>query len=126
VDVLLFDTFSKDIEADQDSGWHYDHFVKHGVAGKPIVNVELFGGWTRRCVTDSGQAGYFRPEHKRLYCREVDAAAQRPGLSVFFHANPWCQGPSAGLPVRYDLAGQGTADDPGIRWWFEYVRSKRM
>jgi hypothetical protein len=125
VDVLLFDTFSKDIEANQDSGWHYDHFVERGVVGKPIVNVELFGGWTKQCVSGAGEPGSFRSEHKQLYFREVDAAARRPGLSVFFHANPWCQGPSMDKPVRYDLAGQGTPDDPGIRWWFEYVRTKR-
>jgi len=124
VDVLLFDTSSRDIEANQDSGWHYDHFIEHGVVGKPIVNVELFGGWTRQCVSATGEPGAFRSEHKQLYFREVDAAARRPGLSVFFHANPWCQGPSMDKPVRYALAGQGTPDDPGIRWWFEYVRAK--
>lgn len=124
VDVLLFDTSGQDIARDQDSGWHYDLFVSRDVVDKPIVNVEVFGGWTKRCVTASGEGGRFLPEHKRLYYREVDAASARPGLSVFFHANPWCQGPSLGQPVRFDLGGSGEAEDPGIHWWFEYVRSK--
>jgi hypothetical protein len=124
VDVLLFDTSGQDVARDQDSGWHHDLFVSRGVVDKPIVNVEVFGGWTKQCVTASGAGGHFLPEHKRLYVREVDAAAARPGLSVFFHANPWCQGPSIGQPLRFDLGGYGEAEDPGIRWWFEYVRSK--
>jgi hypothetical protein len=123
VDVLLFDTSGQDIAKGQGSGWHYDFFVRSGVVNKPIVNVEIFGGWTKRCVTESGEGGHFLPEHKQLYRREVDAAAERPGLSVFFHANPWCQGPSLGQPARFDLGGRGEADDPGIRWWFDYVRS---
>ncbi|MEX0320995.1 MAG: hypothetical protein AB3N63_02475 [Puniceicoccaceae bacterium] len=123
VDVLLFDTFHQDIINNQDSGWHYDLFVKRGVVDKPIVNVELFGGWTSRCVTESGVGGCFLPEHKRLYFQEIDAARKRPGLSVFFHASSWCQGQTEMQPIRYDLGGYGTAEDVGIRWWFEYVRS---
>lgn len=124
VDVLLFDTFSKDIEDNHDSGWHYDYFVENGVTGKPIVNVELYGGWTQVCVSEDGRAGYYSPEHKALHFQDIDAALERPGLSVFFHSNPWCQGPSMGFPTRYDLGGDGTSDDPGIRWYFEYVRDQ--
>ena len=94
VDVLLFDTAGPD----PDSGELYDRFVAGGVEGKPIVNVELFGGWTRRF-----ERGVFPEEVKRAYRREVDAAASRPGLSVFFHNNPWCQRE----PMRYDLGGSG-------------------
>lgn len=125
VDVLLFDTFPGDVEAEQDSGWHYEYFRENGVTGKPIVNVEIFGGWTKVCVSESGQAGVYSPEQRRIHLEEIDAAFLHPGLSVFFHSNPWCQGPSMGLPTHFDLAGQGTSEDPGIRWWFEYVRQKR-
>ena len=124
VDVLLFDTSGQDIAQGHGSGWHHDFFVSSGVVDKPIVNVELFGGWTQRCVTESGAGGYFLPEHKQLYRREVDAAAERPGLSVFFHANPWFQGPSLGLPIHFDPSGYGETADPGIRWWLDYVRAK--
>ena len=85
---------------------------------KPIVNVELFGGWS-----DRFPRGVFPPEARHAYEEEVERAAARPGLSVFFHSNPWCQTPD--LPMRYDLGGQGTADDPGIRWYFEQVREAR-
>ena len=50
----------------------------------------------------------------------IEAAASLPHLSVFFHNNPWCQKE----PMRYDLAGSGTRDDPGIRWFFEFVREQ--
>ena len=112
VDVLLFDTAGPDLG----SGGLYDRFVAGGVRGKPIVNVELFGGWTKRF-----ERGVFPEEVKRVYRREVEAAASRPGLSVFFHNNPWCQRE----PMRYDLGGSGSDADPGIRWYFEHVRGTR-
>jgi hypothetical protein len=120
VDVLLFDTFSGDIEKDQDSGWKYDYFRENGVAVKPMVNVETFGGWTRSAMPP----GVYGEEMKRIHFLEVEAAVKRPGLSVHLHSNPWCQGPSLGnYPVRFDLGGMGTEDDPGIRWWYEYIRT---
>jgi hypothetical protein len=122
VDILLFDTFSKDVDAGQDSGWHHDHFLASGVA-KPMVNVEIFGAWTKQFVTSAGAAGLYPPDGKALHTREIDAAAARAGLSVFFHSNPWCQGPSIGQPLRYDLGGDGSEHSPGIRWWFEHVRA---
>ncbi len=80
------------------------------------MNIELFGGWTGRFGR-----GVFPDEVKRAYRREVDAAACRPGLSVFFHNNPWCQLE----PMRYDLGGSGSEADPGIRWYFEQVRGTK-
>ena len=74
VDALLFDTAGPD----PDSGDLYDRFVAAGVGGKPIVNVELFGGWTGRF-----ERGVFPEEVRRAYLREVEAAAARTGLSVF-------------------------------------------
>ena len=66
------------------------------------------------------ERGVFPEEVRRAYRREVAAAASRPGLSVSFHNSPWCQQE----PMRYDLGGSGTRDDPGIRWYFESVREK--
>jgi hypothetical protein len=126
VDVLLFDTFGKDIENDQDSGWHYDHFLKNGVVGKPMVNVEIFGAWTRKFVTETGEGGRYPPAGREKHFQEIDGARERPGLSVFLHAKTWFQGPSLELPVRFDLGGAGTDEDPGVRWYFEYVRDNRM
>jgi len=122
VDVLLFDTFDGDAENDQHSQWHYDYFTNHGVQGKPIVNVEMFGGWTRKFMPP----GVYDEAGKKKHFRDVDEAIQTRGLYVHFHSNPWCQGPSIGLPTRYDLGGMGTDTDPGIRWWFEYVRDKNQ
>jgi len=120
VDVLLFDSVGPD--RDYQSGRHYDHFLAGGVRGKPMVNVEMFGGWTAQFVNSNGEGGYYPQKGKLVHYKEVDDAAVRPGLSVFFHSNAWCQGPSAGQPVRYDLAGDGTDASPGIRWYFEYVK----
>ncbi len=120
VDALLFDTLGPD--RDPDSGKLYDRFVAAGVTGKPIVNVEQFGGWTKQFVPP----GVYPEMARQAHLRDVDAAAARPGLSVFFHSNPWFQGPSLGShPLRFDLGGQGTAGDPGVRWYFDYVKKVR-
>ncbi|MDD4227538.1 MAG: hypothetical protein WCY58_11110 [Mariniphaga sp.] len=118
VDVLLFDTFSKDVEMNHHSAWHYDYFREKGVPDKPFINVEIFGGWTKKFMPP----GVFTKEGKDLHIREIEVAMERPGLQVQFHSNPWCQGPSVGHPIRYELAGDGTEEDPGIRWWFEYLK----
>lgn len=117
VDVLLFDTGHDDVHNNRNSGWHQDYFLKMGVPDKPMINVELFGGWTRQFVPP----GVFTEKGKELYLEEIDEALRRPGLSVQLHVNPWIQGPSMGYPARFDLGGMGTEDDPGIRWWFEYL-----
>ena len=114
VDVLLFDTAG----IEHGSGALFDRFRANGVTGKPMVNVETFGGWTKQFLR-----GVFDADVRQAYFREIDDALARPGLSVFFHNNPWCQ--SQTDPLRYDLGGQGTPDDPGIRWYFERVRERR-
>lgn len=120
VDVLLFDTFSKDIEVNQHSGWHYDYFRSQGVVNKPIINVEIFGAWTKQFIPQ----GVYTDQGKKIHLQEIDESIKRPGLYVHFHSNIWMQGVLDGYPVRYDLGGQGTADNPGIRWWFEYLYSR--
>ena len=122
VDVLLFDTYNKDVDNGQHSLWHYELFRREGVINKPIVNVEMFGGWTGRFMPP----GVYDEAGKSKHYKDVDEAAATPGLYVHFHSNPWCQGPSAGARVRYDLGGDGTATAPGIRWWFEYVREQLL
>jgi hypothetical protein len=59
---------------------------------------------------------------KADFLREIEA--KTPGFSLFGHFPGWYQGPSrhAGFDNRFDLGGQGTLDDPGIRWYFEAVR----
>jgi len=116
-DVLMFDT-GRETLTNFDSGEFHDRLVRAGVTDTPIVNVELFGGWTGEFPR-----GVFPTEARTAYEAEVGRAAARDGLSVFFHSNTWCQSPHH--PMRYDLGGQGTPDDPGIRWYFERVREVR-
>ena len=86
-----------------------------GVTNKPIVNVEFAGAWTRNPVK-----GVFSDSKKQQYFKAVDAAATILGLSMFFFANTWSQED----PIRYDLAGNGTSDSPGIHWYFDYTAEK--
>ncbi len=118
VDVLLFDTFSGDIEKGQHSGWHYDYFRQTGVPDKPMINVEIFGSWTGQFLPP----GVFTGEGKNIHLQEITEAKKRPGLHVHFHSNVWIQGPSAGFPARFELGGLGTPNDPGIRWWFNELK----
>jgi hypothetical protein len=117
VDVLLFDTFSGDIEKGHDSGWHYDYFKKMGVPGKPIVNVEIFGGWTGQFTPQ----GVYPDEAKAIHINEIEAASKQPGLYVHFHSNTWFQGAGQGFENRFDLGGMGTSDDPGVKWYFNEI-----
>lgn len=120
VDLLLFDTLDP-----EDSEDLYNRFVSQMTNGrKPVVNVEQFGGWTKRFNPPAGNynAASGRSEHNK----EVDRAARNAGLYTFFHSNPWFQGLSIGAPVRFDLGGSGTSSDPGVRWYFEYVAQARQ
>jgi hypothetical protein len=117
VDVLLFDTYSVDIENGHHSGWHYDHFKSEGVPDKPIVNVEIFGGWTRQFTPQ----GVYSPEGKAIHYMEIEAAKERPGLYVHLHSNPWYQAAAQGWDNRFDPGGQGTIGDPGVRWYFDKI-----
>lgn len=118
VDVLLFDTYDRDAENDQHSLWHYDFFTRNGVKDKPIVNVEMFGGWTKKFMPP----GVYDEEGKKKHLKDADEALATPGLYVHFHSNTWCQGPSIQKEARYDLGGMGTETEPGIRWWFDHIR----
>ncbi len=120
-DVLLFDTWNDDVRNNHTSGWHYDYFRQMGVPDKPMVNVEIFGAWTKI----ASPPGVYSDSVKQIHLAEIDAAKARPGLSVHLHANLWCQGAADGYPVRFDLGGQGTPNDPGIRWWFEYAAESK-
>ena len=119
VDVLLFDTFHGDIQNGHHSGWHYDYFKAQGVPEKPIVNVELFGGWTKKFLPQ----GVYPSEGKEIHLREIRAAKERPGLSVHFHSNPWFQAVDQDMENRYYLGGMGTPDEPGVRWYFKEINT---
>ena len=110
VDALLFDINKPDVL----TGRLCADFVKAGVTGKPLVNVELLGAWTKEFPR-----GIF-PEHARQrHFDDIASVLGKKHIGLFFHNSPWCQVE----PMRYDLAGQGTKDDPCIRWYFDYLKS---
>jgi hypothetical protein len=115
IDTLLFDT-----NGPEDSGELFQRFRAAGV-DKPMINVETFGGWTLRYLPQ----GVFPDDVKREYLREIAAAARQEGLYLHFHNSPWCQPVPEVGPIRYDLGGHGTTEDPGIRWYFEAVGEAR-
>ncbi len=114
VDALLFD-FNNVEAAQADPLALYEAFVAGGVENKPVVNVEIFGGYTK-----DFERGVFSDTFKGWHYQQVDAAASRPGFYVFLHNSPWFQVE----PMRYDLGGSGTPADPGVRWYFDHVKSK--
>jgi hypothetical protein len=101
--VLLFDTGGTQRTQEVE----YDYLRSQGV-GKPIVNVEQFGGWTSQFTR-----GVFPDSVKAEYKRDAESADRRGGLYTFFHNGPWMQVES----MRYDLACNGTTTSPGIRWY---------
>lgn len=86
--VLLFDTFSGDIESERHSGWHYEYFMANGITNKPIVNVEFFGGWMHKFLPQ----GVYTQQGKEIHFAEIEQAKKYPGLYIHFHSNTWFQG----------------------------------
>lgn len=112
VDTLLFDT-----NGPESSGDLYLRFLASGV-DKPMVNVETFGAWTNQF----NPQGVFPDHVMQTYAREIEHAVRHDGLYLHFHNSPWLQQSIPGTKMRYDLGGRGTAQEPGIRWYFELVR----
>lgn len=120
IDVLLFDTFF----ATDDSEHWYD-FITGGNAEKPLVNVEMLGYSTLYCKPQGiFEKNKYFADGKKEFTDEIDRAMRNPGLNVFFHSTLWYQGLSKGFPQHYDLGGMGTKEDPGVRWYFEYLKEK--
>lgn len=116
-DLALWDTGDYDAEG-TNTDTRYDWMVSQGVT-KPQVNVEIFGGWTRLRL--SSTAGEYTQSEKDQYLAQAEASETRPGLGVFWHDNRWTQ--PDGVPPRFDLAHvDGTATNPGWRWYAEAVR----
>ena len=115
VDVLLFDTFDDDVAKGHSSGWHFNYFKNEGVPFKPIVNVEIFGGWTQKFIPQ----GVYTDDGKDQHFIEIEDAKTIPGLYVHFHSNPWFQGVAQKFENHFDLGGDGSSENPGVRWFFE-------
>ena len=118
VDALLFD-HNKPSPSPAEL---HERYRSAGVE-KPMVNVELFGAWTR----EFRPAGVYPDEAKREHYRAIDEAIRTEGLYLFFHSSPWCQASTEpGTFMRFDLGGNGTMNDRGIRWYFDYLKGKRF
>lgn len=122
IDVLLFDTFFA-----TDNSEHWYDYIARGTLEKPLVNVEMLGYSTLFFE----KQGVFVPNKyyfhgKKEFTDEIDRALRTPGLYVFFHSTLWYQGLSKGLPQHYDMGGMGTAEDPGVKWYFEYLKNALM
>jgi hypothetical protein len=126
VSLLLFDGV--------DYAEGYAKVAEAGLATKPLVNVELFGARAGGLMLNAEgrmvqgawpEVATGRDYGRRDFLRAVDFHARTPGLSLFGHFQGWCQGLGHGLQNRFDLGGQGTLADPGIRWYFEAVRAAR-
>ena len=83
--------------------------------------MEIFGGWTRKFTPQ----GVYTPEGKAIHYQEIEAAGERPGLSVHMHSNPWFQAVAQGFENRFDLGGNGTPGNPGVRWYFDNIRKDK-
>jgi len=119
IDVLLFDTF---FATDNSEHW-YDYLSDGGKIEKPLVNVEMLGYSTLFCKPQGVfEKNKYYADGKKEFTNEIDRAMRTPGLNVFFHSTLWYQGLSKGLPQHYDLGGKGTKEDPGVRWYFEYLK----
>lgn len=122
VDVLLYDTKGPE---DLDLTLHR-RFLAAGVK-KPMVNIELFGGWTKQWQPPGVYPAHAKAPHLAAIEDVAAAHARGEGLYLCFHSSPWCQGtadPKPREPMRFDLGGHGTPTNPGMRWFFEHVRTK--
>eukprot|EP00470_Lotharella_oceanica_P002087 CAMPEP_0170169026 /NCGR_PEP_ID=MMETSP0040_2-20121228/1957_1 /TAXON_ID=641309 /ORGANISM="Lotharella oceanica, Strain CCMP622" /LENGTH=314 /DNA_ID=CAMNT_0010407523 /DNA_START=57 /DNA_END=1001 /DNA_ORIENTATION=- len=124
IDALLFDTQGREDE------WHTMHFYalyRHYGINKPMVNVEVFAGWTERFTPPGGN--FDAASGRWRYLTEAESVANVTGMCLFFHANPWFQGVHKGLktdqPTRFDIGGAGTAQDPGWLWYLQNLTEIR-
>jgi len=100
------------------------------------INKPIFDNALDFRSASNDTAGVFTNTQKNNWYTEVNAklgipSAGLPGLHMCFFSEPWQQAqgqfPPAGsgtgeAGVHYELGGYGTASDPGIKWFWDYVR----
>jgi hypothetical protein len=104
------------------------------VPGKPYIESEgspgavpaddgYWGSYSKR----DGLYGYLnvgvytdamKESQKRIAAEHLD------GGRGYMLASTWLQAPPPQGP-NHDPGGQGTQDDPGVRWWLEWLRERR-
>eukprot|EP00470_Lotharella_oceanica_P016868 CAMPEP_0170195674 /NCGR_PEP_ID=MMETSP0040_2-20121228/61943_1 /TAXON_ID=641309 /ORGANISM="Lotharella oceanica, Strain CCMP622" /LENGTH=289 /DNA_ID=CAMNT_0010444887 /DNA_START=130 /DNA_END=1000 /DNA_ORIENTATION=- len=98
VDALLWDT-----KGPENSKLLYDRFKKARVRSIPMVNVECFGGWTRRFTK-----GIFNTaKGRKKYLDEADRCQAQPGLYFFFPVVPGTKGHQLEEEIGSMLEGLG-------------------
>ena len=61
-------------------------------------------------------------KEKKSIIKKLKLQKKRPGLYIHLHSNPWFQGMAEDLPNRFELGGDGTMENPGVRWYFDSIR----
>ena len=64
----------------------------------------------------------FFDEGKEVHYKEIDNK-KKTGFVHSFTFNPWFQGMAQDLPNRFELGGDGTIENPGVRWYFDSIGS---
>ncbi len=99
-----------------------DHLGEYRSQGVNSVTV-YYQGCSR------GYYDPFSPDGRTLDPGHADRmkliAAACAARGMILIAGIFYQNAPLGLADRYDLCGKGTADDPGIRWYFEHVANVR-
>lgn len=99
------------------------------IPGKPYIETEgtppdssYWGEYSKKQgVYNYLNVGVYTPEMKE---RQKAATAQQiDGANGYILASTWLQAP---LPLGPNMnpGGDGTRDNPGIKWWLEYIRDR--
>ena len=92
-------------------------FFETGVLDKPIVNVELFGGWTRKFMPQ----GYIPMKEKRSIIKKLKLQKKDRVCTFIYILIHGFEGMAQDLPNRFELGGDGTIKNPGVRWYFDSI-----
>lgn len=98
-----------------------------GIPGKPYVETEgsppksdYWGNYSKKAgFYNYLNVGVYTAEMKERQCAATTEHIARANGYVF--ASTWLQAPSP-LGPNMKPGGDGTLQDPGIRWWLEYLR----
>ena len=103
------------------------HFGRSDLPNKYYIETEGTGGgywaaYSRRSGDyDYLNIGVYSDAMKKLMIERTDKYLDR-GQGYLF-ASTWLQNPPPAGP-QHRPGGQGTPDDPGVRWWLEHLRNR--
>jgi hypothetical protein len=99
------------------------------IPGKPYVETEgsppqsnYWGAYSKReGFYNYLNVGVYTPEMKER--QKADTTRHLEGAAGYVFASTWLQAPPP-LGPTMQPGGQGTAEDPGVRWWLEFLRDR--